>query len=86
MKLCKTCFSSLWPFVLMTVIAGVTGFVTWLTVGLSQPDPQLRIAVGLIVFLAVEATLIHYVVSCMRRHCRHHVPKMGTGHRLSPES
>ncbi|MBK1618156.1 hypothetical protein CKO42_06795 [Lamprobacter modestohalophilus] len=84
MKLCKTCFSSVWPFVLMTVIAGITGFVTWLTLGLSQPEPETRIAVGLIVFVAVEATLIHYVVSCMRRHCRHHVPKMGRGHHLSP--
>ncbi|NBC48006.1 MAG: hypothetical protein GVY22_08450 [Gammaproteobacteria bacterium] len=72
MKLCKTCFSSPWPFVLMTVIASMTGFITWLTLGLSQPDPQLRIAVAVIAFVAVEATLVHYVICCMRRHCRHH--------------
>ncbi|NEX16294.1 MAG: hypothetical protein C1943_06610 [Halochromatium sp.] len=86
MKLCKTCFSSPWPFVLMTVIATITGFVTWLTLGLSNPEPELRIAVGLLVFVAVEVTLFHYVVTCMRRHCRHHAPKIDHHHRLSPGS
>lgn len=86
MKLCKTCFASVWPFVLMTVIAGITGFVTWLTLGLSQPEPELRIAVTLIVFIAVEATLIHYVVACMRRHCRHHAPEIERSHHFSPGS
>lgn len=86
MKLCKTCFSSPWPFIMVTAIAIMTGFVTWLTLGLSQPGPQLRLAVGLIAFVAVEATLIHYVVSCMRRHCRHHTPGVDRGHRLSPRS
>jgi hypothetical protein len=76
MKLCKTCFSSPWPFVLMTVIAAVTGFVTWLTLGLSQPEPALRIAMSAGAFLAVEATLVHYVISCMRRHCRRHAPRV----------
>lgn len=83
MKLCKTCFSSPWPFVLMTVIATMTGFITWLTLGLSQPDPQLRIAIAVIAFVAVEATLIHYVVSCMRRHCRHHAPNPRRNRQLS---
>jgi hypothetical protein len=83
MKLCKTCFSSIWPFVMVTGIAIMSGFVTWLTLGLSQPEPQLRLAVGLIAFVAVEVTLIHYVVSCMRRHCRHHAKKATPGHRLS---
>ncbi len=86
MKLCKTCFASVWPFMLMTVIAGITGFVTWLTLGLSQPEPELRIAVGLIVFVAVEVTLIHYVVACMRRHCRHDLPRIERGHHLSLRS
>lgn len=86
MKLCKTCFASPWPFVLMTVIASMTAFVTWLTLGLSQTEPQLRLAVGVIAFVAVEATLVHYVISCMRRHCRHHgSTTAGRRRELSPE-
>lgn len=83
MKLCKTCFASPWPFVLMTVIAAMTGFITWLTLGLQQPDPQLRIAIAVIAFVAVEATLIHYVIACMRRHCRHHAPTPRRSRHLS---
>ncbi|MBK5932170.1 hypothetical protein [Halochromatium salexigens] len=83
MKLCKTCFSSPWPFMMVTAIAIMTGFVTWLTLGLSQPEPQVQLAVGLIAFIAVEATLIHYVISCMRRHCRHHAKKVDPGRHLS---
>lgn len=86
MKLCKTCFTSPWPFVLVTVIAAMTGFVTWLTLGLSQPDPQIRIAVSVLALVAVEATLVHYVVSCMRRHCRHHGTKLDHNHHLTPGS
>jgi len=86
MKLCKTCFASAWPFVLVTAIALMSGFVTWLTLGLSQPDPQLRLVVGAVAFVAVEATLVHYVVSCMRRHCRHHGTKLEHNRHLTPES
>ncbi|MFW5724095.1 MAG: hypothetical protein ACOC26_01855 [Halochromatium sp.] len=86
MKLCKTCFSSPWPFVMVTGIAIMAGFVTWLTLGLSQPEPQLRLAAGLIAFVAVEVTLIHYVISCMRRHCRHHAHGAQRSRHLSPES
>lgn len=70
----------------MTVIASITGFVTWLTIGLSSLAPELRIAISVIVFVAVEATLVHYVVSCMRRHCRHHDRKIDRSHHLSTES
>lgn len=76
MKLCKTCFSSPWPFLLMTVIALIAGFVTWLSVGLSQPQIEVQVGVSVLAFLAVEATLVHYVISCMRRHCRHHAPRV----------
>jgi hypothetical protein len=70
----------------MTVISSVTAFVTWLTLGLSNPEPALRIAVSLIVFIAVEATLIHYVISCMRRHCRHQPPTLERNSGLGAQS
>lgn len=71
MKLCSECRSTPWPFVLVTVIALIVAAITWLTLGLSQIEPMLRIGAGLAVFVAVEGTLVHYVVSCIRRHCRH---------------
>lgn len=86
MRLCKTCFSSPWPFVLMTGIAIMAGFLTWLTVGLSQPEPELRIGVSVVAFVAVEVTLVHYVIACMRRHCRHHRGKMHGPQQFSTES
>jgi hypothetical protein len=39
--------------------------------GLSQVEPVARMATGAAVFLAVGGTLLHYVVSCLKRHCRH---------------
>jgi hypothetical protein len=68
----------------MTGIAVMAAFVTWLTLGLSQPELELRIAITVIAFVAVEATLVHYVISCMRRHCKHHSPKMERRGQLSP--
>jgi len=71
MNLCPKCVRSSWPFVLVLAIASVAGFATWLTLGLSVEDPVQRIAAGAVAFLAVGATLLHYVLSCLRRHCRH---------------
>ncbi len=61
---------SSWPFVLVLTIASVAAFATWLTVGLSINEPVPRLAVAALVFVAVGATLIHYVFSCLRRHRR----------------
>ncbi len=71
MKLCPKCTSSLLPFVMIAVIAGVIGFVTWLTLGLSDWGHWQRLGAAGAVTVAVAATLRHYVISCMRRHCRH---------------
>jgi hypothetical protein len=71
MKLCSECHSSPLPFVMIAVIAGVIGFITWLTLGLSDWALEWRLAAALATSTALAATLWHYVVSCMRRHCRH---------------
>jgi hypothetical protein len=72
MRLCPQCTASPLPFVMIALIAAVIGFMTWLTLGLSDwgDGPRLAATVGACV--AVAATLFHYVISCMRRHCRHH--------------
>jgi hypothetical protein len=52
-------------------IAALSTFVTWLTLTYSQFGLVERIAASGLVFLGVGGTLVHYVISCMRRHCRH---------------
>jgi len=79
MKFCSECRVSPWPFLLVTAIAGIITFLTWLTMGLSAPDPTVRIGTTLAVFVAVEGTLVHYVISCIRRHCRHHGAHLARG-------
>jgi len=71
MKLCPRCNHSPWPFVLIIIIASVTGFITWLTLGLSVEESAPRITAGAVAGLAVGATLLHYVLGCLKRHCRH---------------
>ncbi|RKT45423.1 hypothetical protein [Thiocapsa rosea] len=71
MKLCPKCSRSPLPFVMVMLISSVLAFITWLVLGLSQVEPTLRLAAGAAVFLAVGATLLHYVLSCLKRHCRH---------------
>jgi len=52
-------------------IDAVIAFLTWLMLGFAGADP-LEAAIGTaLVFVAVGATLVHYVLGCMRRHCRH---------------
>jgi hypothetical protein len=74
MKLCPQCNASLLPYLMITLIAGVIGFMTWLTLGLSDWGTAPRAAVAAGACLAVGLTLWHYVLSCMRRHCRHRDP------------
>lgn len=71
MNLCPKCNHSPWPFVLVVVIATVSGFMTWLTLGLSVVDDGPRLIAAAVVFVAVGATLLHYVLTCLKRHCRH---------------
>jgi hypothetical protein len=82
MKFCSECNASPWPFALVTTIAGVIAFLTWLIMGLSQPEPMVRIGATVGVFVAVEGTLVHYVASCIRRHCRHHRSDVSTRREL----
>jgi len=71
MKLCPKCNHSPWPFVMILVIAAVTGFTTWLVLGISVDDPGPRLVASVVAALAVGGTLLHYVLSCLKRHCRH---------------
>ncbi|MGD8207879.1 MAG: hypothetical protein PVH47_07365 [Thiohalocapsa sp.] len=81
MKVCTSCHRSKLPYILVTLIAAIIGFITWLTLGLSTYEPMVRLAGGLVVFAAVAATLLHYVFSCIQRHCRH---QHDLGHTSSP--
>jgi hypothetical protein len=71
MKLCPKCGHSPWPFLMVFLIATVTAFVTWTTLGLSIDETAPRAAASGAVFLAVGGTLLHYVFACLKRHCRH---------------
>jgi hypothetical protein len=65
---------------MVLLISSVLAFITWLVLGLSQIEPTLRLAAGAAVFLAVGGTLLHYVIGCLKRHCRHdntHQPTPG---------
>jgi hypothetical protein len=71
MKFCPECSKSPLPFVMAFFLAGVSSFLTWLTLTYSQFDTLERIAGTALVFVAVGATIVHYMLACMRRHCRH---------------
>jgi hypothetical protein len=77
MKLCPQCNGSPWPFVMVLFMASLLAFVTWLMLTFAGADP-LQASVGTaLAFFAVGGTMLHYVLACMKRHCRH------DGHRLS---
>jgi hypothetical protein len=82
MKLCPQCTASPLPFVMIAVIAGVIGFITWLILGLSDWAPVPRLAAAAGACGVVALALWQYVVSCMRRHCRH----QGHVHHMTPHS
>lgn len=71
MKLCPKCGRSPLPFLMVPLVAGVSAFMTWLTLGLTIAEDTPRLVAGLVVFVAVGATVLHYVLSCLKRHCRH---------------
>jgi len=71
MQLCRQCSRSPLPFIMVIFVAGVIAFLTWLTLAYSQLGELEVIAGTCVVFLAVATTMLHYVMSCMRRHCNH---------------
>jgi hypothetical protein len=52
-------------------IAGVSAYMTWLTLTYSQAGTNARILGTAIAFVAVGGTVLHYMISCLKRHCRH---------------
>ena len=70
MNLCSECRRTPWPFLFITFISVVVASITWMMLDLAQLQAGVRLSVSGLVFLAVAATLSHYVMSCMRRHCR----------------
>jgi len=80
MKLCPQCDNSPWPFVMVVFISGVITFLTWLTLGFAGAN-TVQAAIGaLLAFLAVGTTLVHYILACMKRHCRHDRRRTTSGH------
>lgn len=71
MKLCPECAKTGWPFVVVLFIAAFSAFLTWLTLSISDLGLAERAGGSALAFLAVGGTLLHYVITCMKRHCRH---------------
>ena len=71
MKLCPKCGSAPWPYAVVFFVASVSAFLTWLTLAYANLGRVELIAGSGFVFLAVFGTLLHYVISCIKRHCRH---------------
>jgi len=80
MKLCPKCGTSPLPFMMVFVIASLSAFATWLTLTYSQAELIVRLGGSIIAFIAVGATLLHYVLTCMKRHCRHQKSPAKTHH------
>lgn len=78
MRICKQSWYVIWPYLIAVFIAGFAAFLTWLTLGYSEFDETERIIGAIGMFLIVGATLSHYMMSCMERHCynsyKHHAP------------
>jgi hypothetical protein len=71
MSFCSQCRKTLWPFLFALFIAGVAAFLTWLTLLYSQLDTTTRLVFSGAMFVGASVILIHYMLSCMKRHCRH---------------
>jgi hypothetical protein len=80
MKLCPQCSNSPWPFGMALFIAAIIAFLTWLMLGFAGANPMEEAIGTALVFVAVGATLVHYVLGCMRRHCRHDPGKADHDH------
>ncbi|KOR30701.1 hypothetical protein TI04_04540 [Achromatium sp. WMS2] len=71
MKFCIKCHTTLWPYLIALFIAGFAAFLTWLTLSYSEFDPTEKMLIASGTFLMVAATITHYMIACMERHCRH---------------
>lgn len=71
MNICPQCDNSPWPFVMVVFISAVVAFLTWLMFSFAGANTAQSTVGALLAFLAVGATLAHYVLACMKRHCRH---------------
>jgi hypothetical protein len=71
MKICTECSRSPLPYIMVVFVSSVSAFLTWLTLTYSEFETSALVAATCGVFLAVAVTLLHYVLSCIRRHCRH---------------
>ncbi len=71
MKLCQHCSKTIWPFLFAFFIAGVAATLTWLILSYSSFDATLRALFAAGVFVLAAGTLVHYMLACMRRYCRH---------------
>jgi CDP-diglyceride synthetase len=60
-----------WPFVVVVFTSSVVAFLTWLMLSLSSVEGVIRLVGSGAVFVGVAGTLAYYVISCMKRHCRH---------------
>jgi hypothetical protein len=84
MKLCAQCHHTPWPYLFALFISGFTAFLTWFTLAYSHFDATERLLGSIGIFLAADATLTHYMMACMKRHCRHQ--DRGFSHRQRPLS
>jgi uncharacterized membrane protein YuzA (DUF378 family) len=80
MKLCPKCKSSPWPFAMVLFISALVAFLTWVMLGFVEVDPIAAMVGTIVVFFAVGGTMVHYVLACMKRHCRHGTERAGNHH------
>ena len=70
MKLCSECRKKPWPYAIVVLISTFAGFLTWLTLSTAGIAPEINRWLSSAAFLAVAATLVTYMLRCMRRHCK----------------
>lgn len=70
-SLCPQCRNSPWPYLMVLFLAGFSAFLTWLIATFANLAVPERFIASLLAFLVVGGGLLAYVISCMRRHCRH---------------
>jgi hypothetical protein len=56
---------------MVAFISAVVAFLTWLMLSLSGLEGASRLLASAAVLVAIASTLTHYVLRCMKRHCRH---------------
>jgi hypothetical protein len=71
MKLCPQCKASPWPFVMVFFFSSVSAFLTYIMLGFVGAEPIPTVVGTAMAFVAVGGTMLHYVLACIKRHCRH---------------